>query len=425
MNSDYFRLIRELYPYQKHTLQLELTDRCNLACPSCNQGMGSREVHGKESGFLHPGLFRKIMDDLKKSRMRFFEIQLFWFGEPLLHPDFDHIFSLLLLLMEQDSLFAQIDLHTNGMKLDGRIRDLLLFSDIKMPMLTISLDSIKKENYNRIRVGGELDKVLSNIRKFVETRETLGQLLPALRIQFLLQEANREELPAFIDYWKEYFRNCSRSNAVFQAAKAHFDKESYRAKYPKHDSGCSLWPAEIFTVNHPIYPHETWKLDLLKVSKIFKDTVWIKRPNFKPESRQLETDRLFDEVKASFGLKSHEEDGFRLVIERDNQFPPFSLEYFGTRPPCAAPFFKPVVRWDGTLNMCCNDPLGELALGNLHELSFDELWFSQQAKAVREAMLEGKFNDLKICRDCRNMDGITITREQGLEFMKKYQGSRA
>jgi len=414
-----FSLINELSNYRKNTIQIELTDVCNLQCPACNQGMGTSHVHDIKPGFMHPGLFRKIMDDLISSRMRFFEVQLFWFGESLLHADFEHIFSLLMLLMEQKRLFAQIDLHTNGLLLNDRIIDLLCFANIKLPMLTFSIDAITPETYSKIRKGGQYDVLIKNIHKFISKRESLGQLLPAIRAQFLLQESNREELMDFIKYWKNFFNNYSRKNVIYRHVKNYFLKEDYRIKYPHIDKKKSKYPDDVFDITHPIYPHEKWMLELKKVGEIFKDTIWIKRTNFKPESRQKEINAIFDEEMKKNGIINEDEENYRLVMDKDNVFPDYSLQYFG-RKPCAAPFFKPVIRWDGMLNMCCNDPHGIMALGSLTEHTFDELWFSEKAWNVRKSMIKGDFDSLKICRDCSNIDGINISDEEIKQFFDKY-----
>ncbi|MDD5091921.1 MAG: hypothetical protein PHQ23_13520, partial [Candidatus Wallbacteria bacterium] len=332
---DPFRLIKELAPYRGNTLQIELTDRCNLHCPNCNQGRGSGNVHGIEPGFMHPGLFRKIMDDLKISRMKFFEVQPFWFGESLLHPDFEHMFSLLLLMMEQSSLFAQIDLHTNAQLLDERLTELLIFSDIKMPVLTVSIDASSEETYNIVRPGGALKQVQDNVFNLIRRREQLGQVLPTVRVQFLLFEENRKDLTSFIEYWGGLFERVSRKNAVYESVNAYFDGSNFRDRFSYPDTSRSLWPDDIFPVSHPIYAHEQWRLDYMKTARLFRDSIWIKRPNALPLARQEELDRLFAETVMEKSLKSSEQERFRLFVEPDNRLPEFRLDYFGQRSPCA------------------------------------------------------------------------------------------
>lgn len=423
MSNGYFSLIEDLKEYKNFTIQIELTDICNLKCPACNQGMGSENVHGKKSGFMHPGLFRKIMDDFQNSRLKFFEIQLFWFGESLLHPDFSHIFELLLLLMETKKLFANIDIHTNGNVLNERIIELFVFADIKLPSITFSIDAIRDDTYKNLRPGGDLKNVIQNIKKLIDLREEFMQILPTVRVQFLLQELNRDEVVEFIEFWSNFFNKNSHKNPLINTLKDYFEFKNYRLKYPHVNKKNSLYPDDVFDITHPIYLHEKWRLDYYKASQIYKDSIFIKRPNFLPLERQKEIDRLFIDTMHKFNLKSFESEKFRFIMEPSNKIPELDLQFF-TRTPCAAAFYKPVIRWDGMLNICCNDPYGIMALGNLRENTFDELWFSDKMYSIRKKMIEGDFNSLKLCVNCKNFDGMSISRDEALKFMEKYHGEK-
>lgn len=57
---------------------------------------------------------------------------------------------------------------------------------------------------------------------------------------------------------------------------------------------------------------------------------------------------------------------------------------------CILPFKQLIVRPDGKVSLCCNDPLGKNTLGNLAEESIEEVWYGERFKKVRKALWEGR-----------------------------------
>ena len=77
------------------------------------------------------------------------------------------------------------------------------------------------------------------------------------------------------------------------------------------------------------------------------------------------------------------------------------LSYPGQR--CALPFQQMVVRPDGKLSLCCNDPLGKETLGDLNRQSVWEAWHSQEYEKVREEIYQGR-ECREHCRYCDTFD---------------------
>ena len=46
--------------------------------------------------------------------------------------------------------------------------------------------------------------------------------------------------------------------------------------------------------------------------------------------------------------------------------------------PCGEPIKRMIVNHRGDMLMCCDDMIGNFALGNVHEQSLEELWFSER-----------------------------------------------
>jgi hypothetical protein len=51
---------------------------------------------------------------------------------------------------------------------------------------------------------------------------------------------------------------------------------------------------------------------------------------------------------------------------------------------CILPFKQMVVRPDGRVSLCCNDPYGRYTLADLNHMSIQEAWYSERYQKVRE-----------------------------------------
>ncbi len=128
-------------------ISIELTNHCNLRCPECPSGSGAM-TRGK--GFMDPSLFKDLIKDLKSY---LFNINLYFQGEPMLHPDF---FSFLRIA---ESIPTTVS--TNGHYLTADSVNQLIASGLSK--LVISLDGIDQETYSAYRRNGNVDKVTGGI----------------------------------------------------------------------------------------------------------------------------------------------------------------------------------------------------------------------------------------------------------------------
>lgn len=78
------------------------------------------------------------------------------------------------------------------------------------------------------------------------------------------------------------------------------------------------------------------------------------------------------------------------------------LDYSKTDKPCVKPFREMGVNSDGSVDICCNDWLGELTVGNINETAIDEIWHSELFYAVRR-MLMSRNRVVRPCLGCSDM----------------------
>lgn len=57
---------------------------------------------------------------------------------------------------------------------------------------------------------------------------------------------------------------------------------------------------------------------------------------------------------------------------------------------CVNPFVQMIVRPDGKVSLCCNDPLGRNTLGDLKKNSLTDVWYGEEFMKVRAAIEKGR-----------------------------------
>lgn len=59
---------------------------------------------------------------------------------------------------------------------------------------------------------------------------------------------------------------------------------------------------------------------------------------------------------------------------------------------CVLPFKQMVIRPDGKVSLCCNDPLGKNTLGDVSKDSLLDIWYNDRFKMVRQCLYQGRGN---------------------------------
>ncbi len=67
---------------------------------------------------------------------------------------------------------------------------------------------------------------------------------------------------------------------------------------------------------------------------------------------------------------------------------------------CAKPFREISFNWDGSVNLCCNDFIGEYHCGNIHNSDIEDLWNNEYFQAARRFLMVPDRNALRPCRGC-------------------------
>lgn len=176
------KILHKPRPYR--SIVIESTDRCNLLCITC-----PRLSYDYKPRDLTMEAFMKLVPALK----HYDNVDLTGWGEPLLHKQ---LFDMIRISREQGCTAGFI---TNATLLDDKRGRKLLEAQVNW--MFVSIDGADPGTFSGIRIGGDLGKVVNNVRHFVQLREeykTPKYNGPFLSTTFTMNRANFAEVPDFV-----------------------------------------------------------------------------------------------------------------------------------------------------------------------------------------------------------------------------------
>ncbi|MCO5229633.1 MAG: twitch domain-containing radical SAM protein [Chitinophagales bacterium] len=175
-------------------IELELSNRCNLACVMCNGHLSSTIRRDREGlSPLQSPYGDKFVEDLRPFLPHLKEIR-FNGGEPFLIKIYYKIWDLIFELNPQ----LKIVIATNGTVLNDKIKSYLSKGNFH---INLSIDGIHADTYENIRVRGEFDKVMENFKYFHEYCATHKR---TLCIMVNPMRNNWQEMPEFIEFCNQH-----------------------------------------------------------------------------------------------------------------------------------------------------------------------------------------------------------------------------
>ncbi|MGM0606878.1 MAG: radical SAM protein [Candidatus Muiribacteriota bacterium] len=177
-------------------LTLELTNKCNYRCRMCF--LKNRDV--LPPLFMELDTVEKFLFQLESSSYKINVLRTFWAGESLMHPDFEKI----MYKLSESKKINHICFDTNGELLNSKKVEAIMDAarDKKLSVI-FSVDAFCEGAYNKIRVGGNFEKVIENIKNFLKKVRENNNI--KTMIQFIVQNENYNELSYFISFWKKVF----------------------------------------------------------------------------------------------------------------------------------------------------------------------------------------------------------------------------
>jgi hypothetical protein len=172
-------------------VDLELTNVCDLACEFCET-----LVMKRKPGMMSLKLFKKIVDQCEAIGVRSCKLNL-W-GESLLNKQLCNMVDY---AKTHSKLILQFN--TNANRLTPEISRRLVSAGLDR--LTVSIDGITKETYEKLRVKGSYEDVFRNVHDLMDIKKQLNTNDPHLTVQIIRTTENANEIEPFVEYWK----NCA------------------------------------------------------------------------------------------------------------------------------------------------------------------------------------------------------------------------
>jgi len=175
-------------------LVLEAAYSCNLRCIHCVHGYDDLKAQWAYAHTMERPLYERVIDEAAAHGCP--SLSLNNINEPLLSRE----------LVDQIRYASakgimDIMINTNGVLLTERITERLL--DSGLTRLLVSFDAASKETYTKVRVGGNYDKVLANVERFLEMRARRNLKVPVLRASMVRLSVNEHEVKDFVQQWSD------------------------------------------------------------------------------------------------------------------------------------------------------------------------------------------------------------------------------
>ncbi len=163
------------------SFNLEPTFRCNLGCEMCPR-------FSSQDPFLDMTLdtYARIHEAMGYAHT----VDFTGWGEPLLHS---RIYEMVAMAREKGCLTSMT---SNGTALNER--NSLALIDAGMNRLTVSVDGMRPETFDKIRIGASFEKITVNLRRLADWAERRGDL--ELAVAFTLQEENAGDLELVVPW---------------------------------------------------------------------------------------------------------------------------------------------------------------------------------------------------------------------------------
>jgi len=170
-------------------LDLEANTNCNLKCYMCFQSFDTPKFQKMDTS-----LFKKIIDEGAEKGACSVKTQ--YRGEPLLD---DRMIDMV--RYAKDKGYIELMFNTNATLLtEEKAKGLI---DAGLDKLICSVDGYKKETYENIRIGGNFETVLKNIKRLQSLKNEIGKDKPLVRVQMVDTPRNHNQIEDYLSFWGE------------------------------------------------------------------------------------------------------------------------------------------------------------------------------------------------------------------------------
>ena len=173
-------------------LDIEVTNNCNYKCKFCATTYFDSSI---KKGFIDYDTVKKIIDEGIKEGL--YGVKFNDRGEPLLHKE-------IVKFVKYAKVSGLIDVYfnTNAILLKEETAEALIEAGVDR--ISISIEGYNKDVYEKFRVGGDFERVFSNIKKLKEVKKRKCSEKPKIRIQTVLLNELSKDLNNYANFWSPF-----------------------------------------------------------------------------------------------------------------------------------------------------------------------------------------------------------------------------
>ena len=172
-------------------VEIETVNACNARCPMCTINDWNRNYP-----VMKDEVFNKISDDLIENKKHLKRISLYRDGEPLIDKKLP---SRIAKFKDQGIDYTSISTNVSLLN-EKRSKEIL---EAGLGLIILSIDSLKKEIFEKIRKKLIFEEVMDNAIRFFQLRDKIN---PECRIwvRMIRQESNYKEWDEYFNFWRKY-----------------------------------------------------------------------------------------------------------------------------------------------------------------------------------------------------------------------------
>ena len=187
---------KNLLEFPKY-IEIETVNACNARCPMCTINDWERNYP-----VMRDNVFNKISDELIEHKKHLKRVSLYRDGEPLIDKKLPQRINKFF-----ENGISNTSIATNVSLLnEKKSREIL---EAGLGLVIMSIDSLKKDVFEKIRVRLDFETVKQNAIKFLELRDKIN---PNCRvwIRMIRQEENKNEWDDYYKFWSKYVSDQDR-----------------------------------------------------------------------------------------------------------------------------------------------------------------------------------------------------------------------
>lgn len=170
-------------------IDIETNTNCNLRCFMCIQSFDTPKK--VEIDFE---LVKRIIDE--GSQRGACSLKSQYRGEPLLYEKTPELVK-----YAKEKGYIEVMFNTNANLLTEEISKALIEADLDK--IICSIDGYTKDVYEEVRIGGNFETVLKNVKGLQELKKKYNSETPLIRVQMVDTPKNHHQIEEYIKFWGE------------------------------------------------------------------------------------------------------------------------------------------------------------------------------------------------------------------------------